>query len=278
MRKLGCLLIISFLFILSVKGLTQSGSLKQHSSQSDKEKVRKQVEELADRFIQRWHETLDLKILAKEMFVSSPEFKHINEKLFYVWCVLMTAPDGDEETTRPELEKDIDETAMKECFIAYTNMMMVAFEYGLAFEKPEDSEGIQEEPPKEIISEMEKLTNLRLSSEKIDLISIKKVTTQADRISGFFRKYLPREIFDSNRYKANVRKQEIQEEEDRLYAKRAAKEIGEDYSDDPFEILHKLEKFGIEISNDLEIYSLRRGQWTFLFVEEKGQLKILSVN
>lgn len=39
----------------------------------------KQAEELADKFVQRWHETLDLKILDEEYFIKNPKFREENK-------------------------------------------------------------------------------------------------------------------------------------------------------------------------------------------------------
>jgi hypothetical protein len=281
MKRSLCLLIIFVVFSLSVNGFGRASAARRQNSPADKANLQQRAEEFADRFIQRWHQTLDLQSLANEMFVSSAQFKPVNEKLFYAWCIMMTAPAGDEETTRPEIEKAVDEKVMKECLLAFSNMLMLAAEYEMAFGKTEDSEDAADEFkdkfPMGIARELEKLAELNLSSPMIGLEAIKKIITQVNNVSAAFRKKMTPALFDSAGYKSKMKKRERQEQAGIALEKKAAREAGEDYTGEPFEILRNFEMFGIEISNNAEMYFLRRRGRVFLLVEEQGQLKLLSV-
>jgi TonB family protein len=234
-------------------------------SEAEQEKL-KRVEEAADRFIQRWHETLDLNVLFHEMYVSDPKQKSRNAYLFYGVYQFLSA-----SAYQPKVAKDIDESVMREAFFAFWNLYYLRREYTLAFVdiervdqedsrnelETQDPYEIMKIPP-EIAAAMKDFKKLKLNPKSMTLLAVKDFIGRANYISLLHRKYLFKESFASELYQKNLKRQE------------------EDFDDEVvFSIQLGFPEY--EIASDVEVYHLRRGFFEFCFIEEEGQLKVLTL-
>ncbi|HEY7911850.1 MAG TPA: hypothetical protein VIG62_08050, partial [Blastocatellia bacterium] len=51
---------------------------------------KRRAEEAADKFIRRWHETLDLNLLFDEMYFADPRFERLNHNVFLGMSLIMS--------------------------------------------------------------------------------------------------------------------------------------------------------------------------------------------
>lgn len=228
----------------------------------DEQQKLNRVEEAADRFIKRWHEALDFNVLFDETFVSNPEQRRRNLGLFYGVYKQLSATGYD-----PGFGKDINEAVVREGFMAFWNLFYLGQEYKLAFQKPEDQE--QHIAP-EIVEAFNDLRKIKLDKKYMILTQIKEYIAKANHISSLIRKYLTRESFETPLYKANLR-QCRQGPPVSLSMQRMLDRKNEK----PFRILRGFPEYGV--GKDIEVYSLNHCLFAFFFVEEAGQLKVLTL-
>lgn len=216
----------------------------------EKEKLRR-VEEAADRFIERWHETLDLNVLFDEMYVSNPEQRSRNVGLFYGVYKFLAGTGYD-----PAIGKGIDEAVMREGFMAFWNMFYLMDEYRLAFEKSEDQDAV---PPPEIAEAVNKMKRIKFDEKRVILAQVRQFIERANLVSTIYRKHLTREVFDSPLYKANLKKcgEESRGRESRFSIERGFSDYG--------------------VGTEREVYNLQHCVFDFYFVEEAGHLKVLTL-
>ena len=109
---------IAILLTLSFSAFGQSLSHSQGEEYTAEQKAKlNQAEELADKFVQRWHETLDFKTVFDEYFVTSPEYRKQNYYLF----------------SKPESCKSCDEDMIRDGYFAYHNALARRQELALAY-------------------------------------------------------------------------------------------------------------------------------------------------
>lgn len=216
------------------------------------EEVAKQhrVEEAADRFIERWHQTLDMNVLFDELYVSNPKQRQQNARMFYGVYKFWAGSSG------PEVDQDVDDTLMRDGFFTFWNLWYQINEYVLAYQEPDDQE--LAEPPEfkrqPLKSRLPKLDVKRMSRRQVGQFIDK---TRA--VLPVYRKYLAAEVFKTERYLENLKRHEESESEDQ---KR-------------FKIEPGFPDFGVP--NNVEVYYLRKGIFEFYFIEENGKLKVLTL-
>jgi hypothetical protein len=233
-------------FDVARSDLTHKQNRKEPSALTTEEKIKlKRTEEAAQRFIDRWHETLDLNILFDEMYVSSLEIRRRNARLFYgVYKFITGSP------YNPGVRKGVDEALMRAGFMAFWNMLYMAQEYNLGFD-----ESASLLTPPEIEKAMEGLNRVSLNEKYIIRAEVIKYIEIAKQVSTLYRKHLTRGMFNSNLYKANLKK---------------CKE-----NDYEFRIERGFEEFGIR--KEVEVYFLKSCLFEFYFVKEGSQLKVLTL-
>lgn len=217
---------------------------------AEEKKRLRRAEEAAGRFVQRWHETLDLHVLFEEMYVSNAEQRRHNARLFYAAYKFMSQSGYD-----PAVAKEVDDSVMLAGFMAFWNMTYLAQEYTLAFRRRGSGTFI---PPAEVKEAMKGLLKTKFNEKEITLAPVQAFIANADAVSSAWRKYLSRNVFDSPLYQANL--------------KRHQKDEGED---DPPRIMHGFADY--DVGKNVEVYVIHRGIFEFFFVEEQGRLKVLTL-
>ncbi len=215
----------------------------------EKEKLPR-VEDAANRFIERWHETLDMNVVFDELYVSNPQQRSLNVRLFYGVYKFISG-----SGYAPAVGKGVDESVMREGFMAFWNIFYLSEEYRLAFQKSEDQEDYVQPEMAEAFEEVKKV---KLDEKRIILAQVRQFIEKANRASSLMRKYLTREAFDMPLYKANLKK--CREET-------------------PIEIAFSIERGFPEygVGKEKEVYNLEHCVFDFYFVEEAGQLKVLTL-
>jgi tetratricopeptide (TPR) repeat protein len=208
--------------------------------------------EVAARFTERWHETLDLNVLFNEMYVTNAEQGRQNAYLFYgVYQFLTGAGEG------PAVAKDVDEKLMLEGFMTFWNLYYLLHEYDLAFSKSSDSDVTL--PPEYSAAYEESLKNLSLNEKKMSAAPIRQYIAKANFMSSLLRKYLKPEVFETDLYKQNLK----------IYLE------GEGDDTNSFHLDHRFSEFGVR--ENVEVYRLKRGLFEFYLIEEKGELRVLTL-
>ena len=254
MKQIFCLLIVFSGLGLSSMCLAQSDSL-QHQKGSNtsqaKGETKRRVEELANRFLQRWYETLDLKDLLDEAFVSTSECRHLLAQFFYKVHDFATTPDGN-EPVKPEVDEDVDEALLIAGSICYLNLMALGEECNLALKKSEDEE--IDAPSEDVEHLNEELKKRTLLPERITRTSIEQFIEQHNKVANFYRKLLIRGFFNSDLYKANLEKSKG-DKEDASAVKRMLKESG--------------------LAKQAKVFVKSKGIFQLCFVKENGKVKLL---
>ncbi len=214
---------------------------------------RKRAEEAADRFIQRWHETLDMNVLFDEMYLTDAEQRRRNAYLFYSVYRYLTGAGGG-----PAVEKDVDEKLMREGFMAFWNYYYMVQEYYLAFNQSTDSPANM---PPEFLEARKEPTKLELNEKKMSAAPIREFVAKTNYLSSLLRKYLRPEVFETALYKQNLKN---------YFADEA-----EDTESERFSITRGFAEF--HVRENIEVYVLKRGVFEFYFIEEKGELRVLTL-
>jgi len=234
MRTRLILIALAVFFLHPVSGHGAAGKARQDKFSAA------QVTEAADRFIQRWHETLDFEVLFNEWYVSDPLQRRRN-----VYQLVRSGADNYKK------EPSISEQDVRAAFMAFFNMQYLSAEYLLTLARDADKEDAY---PAEITEAIKALGKIEKGDEEITSKALREFAAQANYISSLFRKSLSPEVFNSAVYQRNVRK----------YEREGASEVVPVQSD-------------FELSGEQEVYQLKRGIFDFYFMEEGGRLKVLTL-
>jgi tetratricopeptide (TPR) repeat protein len=213
---------------------------------------RRRVEESADRFIERWHETLDLNVLFDEMYVSNPKQRQMNGRLFRGVYQFLSA-----SAWSPGVNKDVDDELMRNAFFAFWNVAYMVDEYRLAHQA--DERGELAEPPELKRSQQSLRQRPKLHEKRITRLQVVGLRDGFKGLAAVYRKYLTADTFKSPTYLENFRREESHESE---FEKR-------------FKITPGFPGFGVPDS--VEVYYLQKGVFRFYFVQEEGKLKVLTL-
>jgi hypothetical protein len=219
--------------------------------ESDKQR---ECEAMADRFIKRWHETLDLNILFDEMYVSNPEQRQRNVAMFYgVYKVITGA-------VEVKVEKGFTDEIFQAGFFAFFNLFYLSTEAKIVVPNKEDYNRYVQLPP-DLIKADEALEKLNLSDTVMSVEPVKKYIEVTNLKLAYWRKKFPPKVFESATYKPNLQE---------FY-----REWKETQSKKDFRIEQGFKDFGVK--EEVEVYYLRRGVFEFYFIEEAGKLKVLTL-
>jgi TonB family protein len=207
----------------------------------EKERLRL-AEEAADRFIQRWHETLDFRAVFDELYVSNPAQRRRNVYLF-----ISRAPNND----KVRQAKGLDEALVKDGFIAFWNMYYLGQEYVLSVQHQEPKDGAV---PTDIAEGEKNVRNMEVQDE-LTPDQIREFVVRANQLSSVYRKYLSRDVFESAAYQANYLEHSKHWNSARIE--------------------HGWREFKVNKEN--EVYNIRRGIFDLYFIEEGGQLRVLTL-
>jgi len=196
------------------------------------------AEEAVDRFIERFHQTLDFGVLFDEVYVSNRAQRRRN-----IYFILSTAPNN-----HLGWEKKFDEAIVREGFIAFMNEYLLNAEYALTLPRSQ-----KRVVPPEIVKAAKALERGRSGDET--LAGMKEFIAKTNRLSSLYRKYLSPAAFDSQTYKAN-----------RKEALKALTASG---------IVNGFRVFGV--GEDTEVYYVERHIYKLFLIEEEGALKVLML-
>jgi hypothetical protein len=231
---------------------------------------RRRVDAAADRFIERWHERLDLKVLYEEQFVSGPQLRSTMAAGFREYVVGQLGCDSS-----ADIDQDVDEMLIRQVFFESLNCFFLHYEYELAFEEGEekdDDEGELEIP--ELAEVRDKFEVILTEHKKGSRRQLELFVESATYLASSYRRHLAPEVFTSARYADNLG----QREEDELLVGgpdeiRRAKTDAERLR---FTILHGFSRF--EVPDSVEVYRLTRGAFELYLMEEAGEVKVLTID
>ena len=219
------------------------------SEETDK---KRRVEEAADRFIQRWHQTLDLHALFDEMYVSNPMQRQMNGRLFRGVYQFLSA-----SAWSPGVDKDVDDQLLQEAFFAFWSYYYMNDEYRLVHQSSEREE--LAEPPELKQKQGSEHRLPKLPEKRMTRADVVRLRDGFIGLAAVYRKYLPTDSFKSTTYLENLRRLEAEESE---FRKR-------------FKIEPGFPGFGVP--DNVEVYYLQKGVFRFYFIEEEGKLKVLTL-
>lgn len=239
-------LIFILMILLVTSGLTEktiSAPLKTITQQEEK---LKQAEEAADRFIQRWHETLDLNVLFDELYIANAEQRRYNISLYCGVYAFLTGTSPDCFKVRNNLSEE----TMREGFFAFWNMAYLQDEYHLLFQ---NDEKVSDPPEIQKLKQQQEEKEERTEEwvDKNILLYVKEQIELANTASAAYRRHLTSEAFQSSVYREN------------LQQKSEPAKVVEGFSD--WNLKGK------------DIYKVIRGPFEIYFVEEDGQFKVLTL-
>lgn len=213
---------------------------------------RNRVEEAANRFVRRFHETLDFGTVFDEMAASNA-IQILRKGGFFSTIGIS-----------PQLVAQLDDSTLRRLYKAYMNEYYKRFAYDLSVEPLSGPpQGGSLPPPPEVTAAIEAskyrpLLSAGWSGDLPTLTTPKEVEEYIaglNKIAGLYRAHLSKGVFDSQEYKAAVR---------RVNKFRAV----------DFDIRQGLPELGI--GENTKIYVLEKDIFVFLFVEENGALKVLT--
>ena len=216
----------------------------------EEQAMRRRVEEAADHFIRRWHETLDLNVLFDELYVTDAKQRWINVAWFAGVYQFMTATAGG-----PAVDKDVDEATLRAGFMAFWNMAYLSQEYGLTHGKR--NEPLARPPGVEAL--IAAMRGVKLDPKRMSRAAVIEFVAKANAVAAAYRPALSPANFQSRLYQSNLKGYEGSQSEDSRGVR----------------ILHGFPGYGIP--ETVEVYRLRRGVFDFYFVEENGKLRVLTL-
>lgn len=238
--------------IISIMIQFGNGLLMGQSKSSAETQEQHRVADSADQFVRRFHETLDFGVVFHEMFVSDAGQRRRNAEIFLGGSL------------SPQLFKSTSDKAIAEAFVALMNVYFLKASYDLS-EGSVDSRKETVTPPKKISSAMLSSRFFR-SLAQVDDVSedvtintaqeLQQFIKDANHISHLYRGFLSKNAFDSPKYKANV---------ERFYTgANISPQVKQGYPD-----------FGVD--ERVRIFVIEREIFRLFFIEEAGQLKVLTV-
>ena len=264
-----------FVFLLITTFPTFSKSIskpqqKQKKEYTSEEKAKlKQAEELADRFVQRWHETLDLNVLFDEFYTK--DIGILNAKA--LWLIELTAQGSDKEIEGYQ-QRIIDQVGAEEIqhrMFQFANLLALAEEGDLALGKDflENKNDTGEKDPKieklkelgEKLEAKDKETGQGLFDEFWCVPNSNQACNEGiltlKLISSWVKEFLPSTIFAEAAYqKAFAEKYSSKQESEVI-------NWSSDYE----------KMFGV--SSDTHLFQIQRGVFTLLIMEKNNQFKVL---
>lgn len=203
------------------------------------------VEQAADRFVKRFRQTLDLSVLFDEMFVGDA-IQRLRQAGFFRSMNM-----------GPQLVEKLDDPTLTRTYKAFMNYYYLKAVYDLGVRKGQDT-------PVEVtaVISTSKFFNLlsdggsgdspvMTSRQELD-----QFVADIENIAASYRKHLPQDFFKTRTYKENLKL--INKPEETL------PRIHDGY-----------ETLGV--AKGTKVYEIEQDIFTFFFVDEKGELKVLAL-
>ncbi len=165
--------------------LLASSTYKTEAQTSAQQEKQRQAEEIGDRLIQRFHETLDFDPIFKEFFVSDPEMRRLEVELVFG------------RRLNSQFRDKIDQTAVEKAYVSEWTFWHLFSAYMF-------TQGKDFQPPPEMEEAYEAIT----STNPAKFASGKELNEQYnkkyDMLNNILRKNLTPEAFRSESYRRNV--------------------------------------------------------------------------
>lgn len=208
----------------------------------------------ADRFIQRFQETLDFSVAYDEMFAA--DAVGVLRKLEFFKSLNLS----------PQLIKQLDDSTLKRTYKAEMNLYYLRFAYDLS------QTSLDKSTPTLVTTEPLEIASMIKASKYRPLLSngwsgklptlntvaaLKEYLAELNKVIELYRKYVSRDSFTSRKYQVGLERLKAHR---RLVpgVKKGWPEIG--------------------ISKNVSIYVVEKDLFVFPFIEEKGRLKILTLS
>ncbi len=202
------------------------------------------VKEAADRFVQRFRETLDFGLVFDEMFVSDA-VQRLRKAGFFQGMNIS-----------PQLIEQLDDGTLERAYKAFMNFYYLNGVYDLSVGK--------ESPPPEVAAAIKasrfyNLLSVEGSEAQLTITTqeeLKQFIADLNNVAALYRQQLSRDVFDSPTYKASLKA--INKEG------RRALQVKNGYED-----------FGVK--ENVKVYGVEQDLFIFFFVEENSELKVLTL-
>lgn len=258
-----------FVSIALILLLVASSSIAQESAQKTgaARKNLKRAEQLADRFVERFKETLDFEVVYREVFVIAHEKRLLNSSSIVF-----------ETKRQEEIKINITPSETEQAYIGFMNLYYLVALYLsniLTEEEKENSSAIKSKVlfPPELLEAIKEPSTCFFFIDYLEDSSCKDNPEQADPklfqtveevrqfarsasyITMLFRKYMPREPFNSPGYKAHINQLE-------WHSNETSVSEGDDY-------------FGV--GQETTTYQVYRELFVLNIVEENGEMKVAGI-
>jgi hypothetical protein len=165
--------------------LLASSTYKTEAQMSAQQEKQRQAEEIGDRLIQRFHETLDFDPIFKEFFVSDPEMRRLEIELVFG------------RKLNSQFRDKIDQTAVERAYVSGWTFWHLISAYMF-------TQGKDFQPPPEMGEAYEAITSTNpgefTSGKELD----EQFNKKYGRLNSILRKNLTPETFHSESYRTNV--------------------------------------------------------------------------
>jgi len=233
---------LAFLAVVCLFSTLASGQVEA----ADIQKLRR-AEQAADRFTERFSETLDFGVVWREFrstkFRSSVYFQ-------------------DAITGRREGRTDINDALIERGFVAFMNYVYLKFAHDLGVSHIGSEPSDEEITPVEI-QEAERVNKyINFDDNEREPKNAKELVeyiAEADKLAKLYRKYVSRSTFDSAVYKENLRYLA------RFYGR----------SEDKYRIVKVDEEMGL--GKGVKEYRVTRGAFHYAFIEEGKEMKLIGI-
>lgn len=188
-KKVFCLIIFTITFLPS-NIIAQQKSI-------DKEKL-KQAEQLADKFVRRFAETLDFGVCYREFFVTN---KAVKQK-----CVINQVKDSVDDSVKGT----IDEKLIEDVYVSYLSNFYLStlFIFNIKNVFDYEDEVLVKKIPLEMRKSLQKDFNNFTSGGHFNFKNVGEIhlfLQQINKSQKLYKKYLPKKPFTNSIYKKNIK-------------------------------------------------------------------------
>lgn len=210
----------------------------------------KRAETAADQFVKRWQETLDLRIVSQEMYARNSFYQMCNT--FQVIHILMFIS-GKSSIDPIKVKNELGLEAMQELNFAFWNLAHISDEFELA--KTEKELKLQGIPCLMKAKAKEPLPVFKYNQNRpLDVKTLKLAISTMNQAQQCLQKDLGKDFYKTKTYQDNYQKARAENRPPKMYR---------DWSD-----------WGLF---DLDVIRVERGEFEIYFVEEDGEMRVLTL-
>ena len=238
-------ILAGFIISLAISLTISDVAFAQELSPADREKLR-QAERTADRFVERFRQTLDFETVWREFQVSDASCTYKTTDLY----------------SKNDYERlKFSDALLERLYIAYMNYFYLSYAYGLSIIRMgNDDSNLSEEKiiPKEIQAAERKTKYIEVGDEgrprPQNAKEVEEMIAELNRLAKLWRKHMPRNIMRTATWRANIKY---------LLNKGGVTHLAVDSG-----------KANLCIPDNIKYYIVDRGLFYFYLVEESGSMKV----